>query len=141
MEAAKQLFHAFTPPPAGRRDTPGGGCVYLFSWKASFNSGGGHFPGCHHPEPLARPFDQRGGETRGHGSQPSCKSHWSRSVNVSDVQTGVRQSVPGNAAARIGGLEKAVWVYLTRDVHSSVTGNEELAESAGSQISIPAPAR
>lgn len=62
-----------------------------------------------------------------YGSRPGCESHRSRSVNVSDVQTAVRQSVP-----------ETVWVYLTRDVHSSVTGNEAPDESAGSRISIPA---
>lgn len=103
-------FSMLFAPPSAVAETLGVSDMYLFSWKASFNSGGGNFPRCHHPKPLARPFDQCGGVTRGFGSQPSCKSHWSRSVNVSDVQTGVRQSVPGSGVTRLVGFEKTGFI-------------------------------
>lgn len=91
-EAEKHLFDArFSSPSRGARSS---WCWYLFSWKTPLKSGGGNFTRCHHPEPLARPFDQRGGQTRARGSQPSCKSHPSRLVNVSDVHDKVSEAAP-----------------------------------------------
>lgn len=58
MEAENHLFNASFSSPSREERTS-----WLFSWKSPLNSGRGNFARCHHPEPLARPFDQRGGQT------------------------------------------------------------------------------